>query len=85
MTDPSTEQIQQVVDVVKAVVPNLFITIDVDTPLLSTGIVDSLSLSELSDELSRRFDVDLDARELVVDKANTPRDMANLIAVHKGR
>lgn len=55
------------------------VDVDADTPLLTTGLLDSLSLVDLQDALEERFDVRLSPDELGYDSADTVRQLASLI------
>jgi acyl carrier protein len=50
-----------------------------DTPILSTGIVDSLSVAELAETLNTAFGVRLSVDELGFDNADTAEQLAKLV------
>jgi acyl carrier protein len=56
--------------------------IDPDTPLLSTGILDSFALAELLDVLAAEFEIELPVEEVGVDNADTADQ---LLALLRGR
>lgn len=51
-----------------------------DTPMLSTGIIDSFGVAEVIQLLEDRYGVRIPVEQLGVDTADTPRDLAALIA-----
>ena len=54
-----------------------------DTPILSTGIVDSLSLAELIDAVASTCNVKIDVTEIGIDNADTPRQLAEFVESKK--
>jgi len=76
---PTEADIGSVIAAVNEVVTASFVTITPDTPLLSSSIVDSLAIAELSSRLTASFGVELGVGDLVVDKADTPRQIAQLV------
>jgi len=73
--------VQDVIDVVRDVVgPGLGVDIGPDTPLLSTGIVDSLAVAELIERLNRVGARQLGVEDLGVDNADTPAQLLDLIS-----
>ena len=54
-------------------------SLDADTPLLSTGIVDSFAVATLAHELSDAFETQITIESLGVDNADTARQIALLI------
>jgi acyl carrier protein len=53
--------------------------IGADTPLLSSGLVDSLSMNELATVLEDAYGVPLDVAEFGFDNADTPRQLLTLV------
>ena len=51
-----------------------------DAPLVSTGVIDSFGLVDLSLFVENEFGVRLDAAELGAGRADTPREIAELVA-----
>lgn len=49
------------------------------TPLLTSGLIDSLSVAELCDALSSAFNVEIDVADIGSDNANTPEQLASLV------
>ncbi len=54
--------------------------LDADTPLLSTGIVDSFAVATLAQELTEAFGRAVPIESLGVDNADTARQIARLVA-----
>jgi acyl carrier protein len=52
-----------------------------DTPVVSTGMVDSLRFAELVAALERQFVVSIDASDVGVDNFDTPRQMMDYLGV----
>lgn len=50
-----------------------------DTPLLSSGLIDSLSMEELAASLEQEFGVSLDVSDLGFDNADTPEQLLTLV------
>jgi len=57
-------------------------TLEPDTPLLSTGLVDSFGFAALLIELETRLGVRIDPAEAGADNFDTPRQMHALISAH---
>ena len=55
------------------------IVLGADTPLLSSGLVDSLSMEELAVSLEQEFGVRLDVSDLGFDNADTPAQLLTLV------
>ena len=53
--------------------------VDEDTPLLSSGLVDSLSLAALLEVLHAHFGAAIDPSEIGVDNFDTPRQIERVI------
>lgn len=53
-----------------------------DTSMLATGIIDSFGVAEVIALLEERYGVRLPVEEIGVDTADTPEDLAALIAAH---
>jgi acyl carrier protein len=53
-----------------------------DTPLLSTGLIDSFAMAELLARLEERFGVALDLDDLGVDVADTAAMITCILAAH---
>jgi acyl carrier protein len=70
---------QQVLDVLRPMLDPSAGPLDVDTALLSTGIIDSLGLQEAVDALVEAFGAQLDVDDLGVDNADTARQIATLV------
>lgn len=54
--------------------------IGADTPLLSSGLIDSFAVAELMGALEERFGVELELEDFVADLANTPAMIARVLA-----
>jgi acyl carrier protein len=70
---------EAVIVVLRTVAPGAPRDVDRDTPLLSSGIVDSFSVAELALALSAAFAVEVPLESLGVDNADTPDQLAALI------
>lgn len=55
-----------------------------DTRLLSTGLIDSFTVAELLGALEERFGVSLELEDLGVDVADTPAQIARVLASRPG-
>jgi acyl carrier protein len=55
-------------------------TIGADTPLLSSGLIDSFAVAELMGALEERFGVELELEQFVVELANTPAMIARVLS-----
>jgi acyl carrier protein len=55
--------------------------VGMDTPLVSTGMVDSLRFAELVTALEHQFGVSIDPSEVGVDNFDTPRQMLDHLGV----
>jgi acyl carrier protein len=53
--------------------------VEADTPLLSTGILDSFAIGELLDAVRAEYGVDLPVEEVGVDNADTPEQLLELL------
>jgi len=56
--------------------------IQIDTPLLSGGLIDSFSVAGLLAEIEREFGVSIDSAEIGVDNFDTAAQMHRLIQSH---
>lgn len=54
-----------------------------DTPLITTGIIDSIAMLNLVGFLERQFGITLEAHEATVDHLNTLNDIARLVSSKK--
>src|SRR5262245_23589034 len=54
-----------------------------DTPLVTTGIIDSIAMLNLVVFLERQFSITLEAHEATVDHLNTLDDIARLVSSKK--
>jgi len=54
------------------------------TPLITTGILDSIATLQLVTFLEEKFDIQIQAHETSVDHLNTLSDIARLVASKKG-
>lgn len=54
---------------------DLHADIDADTPLISSGLVDSLNLAVLLEAITERYEVDLAPEDVAADDFDTPGDM----------
>jgi hypothetical protein len=72
--------VQQIIDVVRGLASSPGYAIEADTPLLSTGIIDSLSMAELLERLHEISGTTVDIEAMGVDNADTPAQMLELIA-----
>jgi acyl carrier protein len=72
--DELDELMQLIIDKFRIGLP-----IDADTPLLSTGIIDSLHVAELIGVLSRHYDVRFDLADVGVDNFDTVAQMYEML------
>jgi acyl carrier protein len=56
---------------------------DADTPLLSTGILDSFAVQELLVMVEEHYGASIPVEELGVDNADTPAQLADLIQAYR--
>lgn len=56
---------------------------DAETPLLSTGILDSFAIQELLVVVEERYGASIPVEELGVDNADTPAQLADLIQAYR--
>jgi acyl carrier protein len=54
--------------------------IDTTTPLLSSGVIDSLGIAELGEILSSAFSVHISIDQLGFDNADTPEQLAEIVS-----
>lgn len=59
--------------------------IDVDTPLLSSGLVDSLNVALVLDALESRFDVRVAPETVSAETLDTPRQIAEYLGTRRSR
>jgi acyl carrier protein len=74
----------RVVELVRSLVRPASGPIDTDTPLLSTGIIDSFAVAELLEAFATELGIEVPIEELGVDNADTPLAMAALLNRHRG-
>lgn len=75
------ELIDMVISVIDQVTAGQFTALlTPDVPALSAGIVDSLLMAELVEVLDDRLGVRLELAELTYDTADSPRQIAELVA-----
>lgn len=77
------ELIDAVIGVIDSVTAGQFTALlEPDVPALSAGIIDSLGMAELVEVLDDRLGVRLELAELTYDTADSPRQIAELVAAH---
>jgi serine acetyltransferase len=59
--------------------------IEIDTPLLSTGLVDSLNVAVVLDALERRYVVRVPPETVSVETFDTPRQIADYLVARRSR
>jgi acyl carrier protein len=81
-----TAQDQEVIEAIKSFVLKEFLlgedpsALETSTPLITTGILDSIATLKLVVFLEERFGIELEAHEAGVEHLNTIADMVTLVA-----
>lgn len=76
--------VQTVIEVVRPLV-NAQVDVQPSTPLLSSGLIDSLSTAELVDAVNKSFDLSLEIMDFGADNADTPEQLVALIRSARGQ
>jgi acyl carrier protein len=83
-------QIVFIHDIVKSFILDEFLpdespdALEDSTPLITTGILDSIATLQLVTFLEEKFDIQIQAHETSVDHLNTLSDITRLVASKKG-
>lgn len=74
-----------IVNEIIAIVAGLSVTVTIgssiepDSPLLSSGVIDSFAVAALAEALQQTYGARIEVDDLGVDNADTPRQLAELV------
>jgi serine O-acetyltransferase len=78
-SQPSPPTADEVIALLNETLP-LSVSVDAETPLLTSGLVDSLNLATLLDAIEARFGVTVPAESATESELDTPRQIAEFIS-----
>jgi acyl carrier protein len=58
--------------------------IESDTPILTSGLIDSMGMVEVVAQLEELFGIVIDAEDVVADNFHTPAAIAELVSIRQG-
>lgn len=79
----SAELIKNIKDIVLKVIKTssgLEIDVEADDPLVNNGLIDSMSMVRLIQELIEKFNVQVDVSEMTLENFDTIKNMASFIS-----